>query len=450
MSVISKTPVPLVGVTVFHGDNSIDVAVPAGVAVAHLLSVLRIDPHEFGIKVSGLDGHPIGLDSVLGETVPSGSVLTVTGAAPQKRRSGVLSSLVQPDEETLVMTVPALLFIALVQVCAIGLPLALSSSLPWWLRLAGAAFTFVMTLLLCRRPLLGTTTGALLIPALLAAPFAALISPTAPTGVRLGVALAAGVGTTASFVIWALTRQAVAATSAALWGVTAFVAAVTLPTSARVTDVAPILLALGVAAVVLAPRLALPIPESQLVDLPLLTTSAPAVRQPNARPPARITSRRVRYTVRTAEIIAETCTLGGIAIAALASGFVALEADTGSLRGLGAIAELAAAVTLFGLLGRTHRSALMRIAPRAGAVLVAAIALTVTVLIGRLPASLVVIALSGLGLVLVWGALLVTREPRSALLGRVGDLVQGLALTLLVPAAIVAAGLFDIVREVAS
>ena len=73
-----------------------------------------------------------------------------------------------------------------------------------------------------------------------------------------------------------------------------------------------------------------------------------------------------------------------------------------------------------------------------------------TVLTGRLSAPLAIISLSGLGLMLVWGALVVTREPRSALLGRIGDLVQGLALTLLVPAAIVAAGLFDMVREVAS
>ena len=450
MNVTSGAPATPVSVTVFHGDNSIDVSVPPGMAVGQLLSLLRIDPHAFGVKVSGLDGQPIGLDSALGETVPPGSVLTVTRAAPQKRRSGVLSSVAQPEEGALAMTVPALGFIVLVQVCTISLPFALPSSLGWWSRVAGAALTFAMALLLCRRPLLSTTTGALLIPALLAAPFAALIPPDAPAGIRLGIALAAGVSTVASFVIWALNRQAVAATSAALWGVAAFAAAVTLPTTARVTDVAPILLALGVATVVLAPRLALPIPESQLVDLPLLTTSAPAVRQPNARPPARITSRRIRYTVRTAEVIAETCTLGGTAIAALTSGFVALEAGSGSLRGLGAATELAAAVTLFGLLGRTHRSRLMRIAPRAGAVLVAASTLTVTVLTGRLSAPLAIISLSGLGLMLVWGALVVTREPRSALLGRIGDLVQGLALTLLVPAAIVAAGLFDMVREVAS
>ncbi|MDO4784834.1 MAG: hypothetical protein Q3997_07105 [Propionibacteriaceae bacterium] len=451
MNVTSEAPATRVSVTVFHGDNSIDVSAPSGTAVARLLTLLRIDPYEFGIKVMGLDGQPVNLDAALGDAVPAGSVLTVTGAAPRQRRSGVLAAAEAAGEDRPAMTVPAIAFVVAVQVCAISLPFALPpSSLAWWPQLVAGALTLLMALVLCRRPLLRTAAGALAVPALLAVPFAALVPPATPAGARVAVALAAGVGAVAAFGIWAFTRQAAPAASAALWGVIAFAVAVSVPTPVSVTDVAPVLLLAGATVAVLAPRLALPVPESQLVDLPLLTTSAPAVRQPTARPPARVTPRRVGFTVRTAEMIAETCMLGGVAIAALASGFVAAEAGSGGLRSIGAIIELVAVAALFGLLGRTHRSALMRSAPRAGAVLVTVTALATAVFTGHVSAPAAILGLCLLGLVLVWGAVLATREPRSALLARIGDLVHGLALTLLPPAALLASGLFEAVREVAS
>ena len=308
----------------------------------------------------------------------------------------------------------------------------------------------VVLALALRTRLVTTVGGALAVPGLLGAPASALADPASPTATTVALGLALVGATLAGFAIWLVRGDAPAAASAIAWGATALLVCAGLAAGATPANLAPVLLGLGVGAVLLAPRHALPVPESQLLDLPLLTTSAPAVRAAEVASPSRVTRRRMGHTLGWARAVTETTTVAGSVLAA-ASGFVmALRVDPGTLSGKTGLASLAAAVLALALLPRGQRSRVVRTLPRVAATGLAAGAAAALVGRGLVAGTEVVAALVGLALVLVWGAVLATREPRSALLGRLADLVQGLALVLVVPTAFVASGLFDLVRQVAS
>ena len=443
-------PIPATA-TVARGQERRDIAVPPGTTVAGLLAMLHLDTTG-EVVVARADGRPVALSASIGGDLPSGVLLALTDpdavvAARARADAGRGAGFAAP-----LASIVTLMFALAVEVGVLVIPLARpTAGIPDGARWLGAVVSAGVVLALALRTRLGTTVGgALAGPGLLGAPASALADPASPTATTVALGLALVGATLAGFAIWLVRGDAPAAASAIAWGATALLVCAGLAAGATPANLAPVLLGLGVGAVLLAPRHALPVPESQLLDLPLLTTSAPAVRAAEVASPSRVTRRRMGHTLGWARAVTETTTVAGSVLAA-ASGFVmALRVDLGTLSGKTGLASLAAAVLALALLPRGQRSRVVRTLPRVAATGLAAGAAAALVGRGLVAGTEVVAALVGLALVLVWGAVLATREPRSALLSRLADLVQGLALVLVVPTAFVASGLFDLVRQVAS
>lgn len=438
--------------TIARGPERTDVAVPDGTTIAGLLAMLHIDTSDADVTVALPDGTPADLGAVIGDELPSGVLLAVTDARATAAASAL--ALRASDEARFTGatgTAAATLFATALGCATLLAPLAEPGIVPPWGRLAGGALVLAVTAALARRPDLRTRPGwALVLPLLFGLPFAALVEPGTPVAVPVAVALVLVAAALAAFAGWLRTGSAATAAAAVLWGAVALAVGAGLVAGAGSGALAPLVLAAGVFTVRLAPGFALPVPESQLLDLPLVTTSAPAVRALELPPPARVTRRRVAHTLDFASAVTATATLGGATLAVVAGTLLARVAAPEMMPGQAALVAIAAAVVALALLPRGTRSPLVRIAPRVAAATLLAGATGVLVGRGVLPAPVAAAGLICLAALVALGAVLMSREPASALLGRAADLTQGLALTVVVPAAILAAGVFDLVREVAS
>lgn len=102
------------------------------------------------------------------------------------------------------------------------------------------------------------------------------------------------------------------------------------------------------------------------------------------------------------------------------------------------------------LLPRSRRDRLGRVLPRVTALLLVIAALTAfgtsQPLGAQATALIIIIAAASLSIL----ATVLAKASESALLGRIADLTQGLSLFILLPTAVYAAGLFDLIRQAAS
>lgn len=442
---------PLVSATVVYGTAREDIAVPDGTPVATVLGKLGIDLDAPGTKITRTDGEPVELTSLLGPQLAAGVVLNVTSQQTGQKREKSRSVRVRSFGNEMITHLPSMLFAVLVEFCAVVLPLVFPTGpVEWWMRLVPCLIALAVVVTVARRRFLSSSLGALGMPLLFGCPLMVLIDPIQPAAAHVALAVGTAGAAAAAFVIWYFVRESVSVTSAALWGMVALLVELSLFTAAGTAQIAPVILLTGVVVTIAANWFALPVPESQLVDLPLLTTSAPAVRQPEARPPARITPTRVRLTVNTAAVVTETCILGGAVLVVASSGFVGSLIDFESVNGRAALVLVVSSLLLLSLTGRTFQLALLRRVPRVAAAIAAAIVSAVLVAMGTLPSAGMIGYVILLGVVLIWGTALVTNEPHSAFLGRTADVLQGFSAVTLLPATVLVSGLFDLVRQVSS
>lgn len=450
--------------TVAHAAGRTDVAVPTGTTVGGLLALLRL-PAGTDISLALPDGTPADLDSALGTDLPSGVLLSIAGA---RATAAAAAAAVQADDEAWFTRWAAAAggigFAATLGWGLLAAPLLLGlTPLPLAGRLVAAVALVVVVVALGGRQL-GTRTpgtrtlddgaalagpfGAVGLPALLAPAGLALADPADPAGRAVALAAALTVAAIAAFLGYLAGRRPAAGAAARLWGALALAVGLALLGGVPATVVAPALLVLGVAVVLLAPEFAVGVPESQLLDLPLLTTVAPAVRTPPVAPPSRITRRRVDRTVAEAAAITDTGVLGGCLVAVVAGAVMLAAADPATLPGQAALATAAVAALVLSLSARGRRSPVVRRAPVLAATALAGLAAATLLRTGWSVVALGAGVL-GLALGLLLGTMLVTRRP-AALPGRLADLAQTLGLVLLLPGAFLAAGLFGWLWQVAS
>ncbi|MGL5248435.1 MAG: hypothetical protein ACRC8U_09595, partial [Brooklawnia sp.] len=290
-------PIPATA-TVARGQERRDIAVPPGTTVAGLLAMLHLDTTG-EVVVARADGRPVALSASIGGDLPSGVLLALTDpdavvAARARADAGRGAGFAAP-----LASIVTLMFALAVEVGVLVIPLARpTAGIPDGARWLGAVVSAGVVLALALRTRLVTTVGgALAVPGLLGAPASALADPASPTATTVALGLALVGATLAGFAIWLVRGDAPAAASAIAWGATALLVCAGLAAGVTPANLAPVLLGLGVGAVLLAPRHALPVPESQLLDLPLLTTSAPAVRAAEVASPSRVTRRRMGHTL---------------------------------------------------------------------------------------------------------------------------------------------------------
>ena len=439
--------VPLACATVLGTTGRRDVSVPSGTTVAGLMAMLRIDLTD-GVVLTRSDGVPADPGSVIGADLPSGVVLSVNDSresSPSAQRSAARQSRDAWFRPVLVLTV-LLGLLGLAEALTVVMPLRGVWQPPARVRLGAAALTAGGILALMRTSRARRTPWLLMVLSLLlGAAATGLITPASSLAPSLLAPVGAVGALTGCLLLWLLGGDVVA-----VWGaVTALTLALSW-TGTPLRDLAPVALALAVLACVSVPALALKVPDTQLLDLPLVTTSATTVRAPEVRAPSRITAPRVNRTLREASLRADTLLTVFCLLACVSAPATASLMETSTWPGRCAIALMATAALAMAVFPRNRRERCSRILPRASALALLLAASRSPAVTRVLDAQGLAVVLLATGLVVVGGCLLVTRGEASALVGRVADLLESFCVLVVLPSAVVAAGLFDLIRRVAS
>lgn len=196
-----------------------------------------------------------------------------------------------------------------------------------------------------------------------------------------------------------------------------------------------------------APRLALAVPDEQLIDLAHVSRTASSVRGDRPRALGRVDERQVVLAVRRAERRRTVATVlaSALPVALLP---VVLAGAAGVAR-WGTLALATCVVLAFALVPRTARGAAVRRAPRAAAcAIVVELAVAAPFVAEGRPVA-VGVALAGAAALSV-SAVLLGRGRRSVVASRLGDAIEALAVVLALPASLVAADLIETLRRMAS
>ena len=214
--------------------------------------------------------------------------------------------------------------------------------------------------------------------------------------------------------------------------------------------VASLVMAVATIAVSTIPTFAFRIPETQLLDLPTVTTSAPTVRAPQVAPPSPITVGRVRRSISEAtardQLLLIVC-CGAVGLTAFPASRT-MGADQWA--GIIGTVMMVTAFLSMALVPRARRDRLGRILPRVSALVIAIAALTTPSTSQALGPQITALVLTVTAATLSIATTALARARPSALIGRMADITQTFSVFLLLPTAVYAAGLFDLVRQMAS
>ncbi|CAM3620296.1 hypothetical protein OCAE111667_18840 [Occultella aeris] len=213
--------------------------------------------------------------------------------------------------------------------------------------------------------------------------------------------------------------------------------------------VAPALI-LGVVPLVLRamPSASIAVPDEQLLDLSFVARTATSVRGRAPRPPGRVQWLQVERTVRYAERRkAAGLAVASVLVMAMAPPVLAAY-EPGTITGWATLALFTFLVITLGLGPRSYRGVIEKSAPRfALLVLLIEIALAARVTPDAGLWSLVGIG-GGLGIALLTMA--IVTGWRSVKWSRAGDIIEGIAIIFVMPAALLAAGVIEGLQTVAA
>ena len=446
-------------ITVVGSSHREDYVIPVGMTIAGLLALIEVDLTKLSARLTLGGGRPVELGAVIGRDIPSGAVITIVGM--QESAQAVADDQRSRNNRRFrpALTATAFVFVAsVVSLLGVLLPV---------LALYRDGYDML--------PSLATDTWGRLAPSNAARGFALVTCCTA-AGVSVGVAatplpgsptLLPVIVTWSCLIVASLVLFARPTPSArvnvqcfALIAVTVTVASLSALSSIRF---APLIFTAAIFFVSLSPHLALQVPDHQVLDLPLVMKRLPSIRLTVLQPPSRITPLRVNKTLAEAYDRSRTI-LWNTTIVALISGLLtAYQMPVGEetpYAGYATLALCLLAILALVTNARSKRDRLTHYGPR-----LAALAIWVTLFFAPgwdryllrstgessaptltfaqhviLPLSLCLLAV----IVPVVALIRSGREP-SALVGRIIDIIQGLSLTLLLPAATYGSGLFDLV-----
>lgn len=443
---------PMACATVLDADGRHDVAVPVGTTIAGLAAMLHMDVSGGAVRLTLTDGSPAEAHGVIGADIPSGVVLSVSGERASVLAARRAAALADAPRVRLLLVDSLILGPLLLTVLLLVLaPLAGWWTVPGWARAAAGACAGGASLALLGAPafrdqparsLAASTTLAL--SALCLLPLDSELTPW------LLLPVAASAAFAGCMAWWVFTRTATTAALAVVWATASAVGMTSAWTATPLSLLAPAALAFSVLALTAAPSMALSVPQSQLLDLPLVTTSAAQVRAPRVPPPARVTAPRVDRTLREATRRNDVVVLALCVLAAAAT------PSTVSLMGIStwpqrsAIILVVCAAAALAVIPRQRSSRLARLVPRACAVLLLVTAVRSPVVSDAVGQLASIQALLVAAILIVAGTSLVTHGEGSALAGRAADIVESLSVTAVLPAATVATGVVDLVRQAAS
>lgn len=461
----------MVSVTVIDSDGTSDFAAPEGTTVAGLCAMLEIDLSLPSVRISYADGRPLEGGAVLGRDLPAGSTIALSSRVLSAQQLNEASARQENQWLSPALALVGFCFLILGAVSSLCLlPLLGDAALvgyqhveegPQWARAMSAIPLWVRALcsLICcvtsviplfasrkvrSRPML-----LLLLPAL--AGYSA-IGFVAVAGIH-ALTIAPVVGVWVALIV-SLAVVSLTVTPSALSALIAWVSATVLVTIGAIPffsliNIAPLSVMVGVYLLLMAPRLALRVPDSQLVDASAVQTIASRIRQPPVQKPSPVTGGRMATVLGHTEA-RNTLLVVASSIFILAGGFwlprrVVPVDDMG--QGIASLVLIIAAIIVLLTAPRATRTRLGHILPR-----LTACALLYVLLFGgwiTLPVSLGwMYPLIPLSIILILGIVTVIMtgfvEPKghAALIGTILDFIQTFCTFALLPAAFMSSGLF--------
>ncbi|OLO81476.1 hypothetical protein BKH13_10460 [Actinomyces naeslundii] len=444
-------------VTLVHEGERLDVAARAGVSVGELIPPPKAHQPS-GFLITTADGAAVDAEAAVGTDVLEGAVLVTTPARAGLRSHGTTDSdlenvLRSSVGETAVILVAVLCFFLG------GLPPLIGHGrlLPTALQIAGACLLMVLLVAAAfrpsgRRPAVREALGALTVP-LAGGAAGALLAPVSSPDSRLLVALLTMWGTgVAALVLWIVRKGVGEAVSAGAWLFLASVGTMVPAAGISRVPVLVVLVAVGAIGGLLIPGFAVRVPNQQLLDMTQLRVMGRSVRQPEAPVSQDVSPRLVSQSVDQTAVssVALEIAFGSLVLLGLPTTIQA--AMAGGVTGWGARVELVCVMVLLLLRPRTAHSRVLRLMPR----LVVAMAVVLVLVLfwvdggkgvmtrtwSEVVAFIVFLTTAGTFAV---GMFLST--VRSAWWGRLGDIFQALAALGTLPAAVIAAGLIDVMRQ---
>ena len=444
-------------VTLIHEGERLDVAARAGVSVGELIPPPKAHQPS-GFLITTADGAAVDAEAAVGTDVLEGAVLVTTPARADLRRyettdSDLENVLRSSVGETAVILVAVLCFFLG------GLPPLIGHGrlLPTALQIAGACLLMVLLVAAAfrpsgRRPAVREALGALTVP-LAGGAAGALLAPVSSPDSRLLVALLTMWGTgVAALVLWIVRKGVGEAVSAGAWLFLASVGTMVPAAGISRVPVLVVLVAVGAIGGLLIPGFAVRVPNQQLLDMTQLRVMGRSVRQPEAPVSQDVSPRLVSQSVDQTAVssVALEIAFGSLVLLGLPTTIQA--AMAGGVTGWGARVELVCVMVLLLLRPRTAHSRVLRLMPR----LVVAMAVVLVLVLfwvdggkgvmtrtwSEVVAFIVFLTTAGTFAI---GMFLST--VRSAWWGRLGDIFQALAALGTLPAAVIAAGLIDVMRQ---
>ena len=281
----------------------------------------------------------------------------------------------------------------------------------------------------------------------------ALLAPVSSPDSRLLVALLAMWGTgVAALVLWIVRKGIGEAVSAGAWLFLASVGTMVPAAGISRVPVLVVLVAVGALGGLLIPGFAVQVPTQQLLDMTQLRVMGRSVRQPEMPLSQEMSPGSVSQSVAHTEVssVALEIAFGSLVLLGLPTTIqVAL---AGGLTGWGARVELVCVMMLLLLRPRTTHSRVLRLMPR---LVVATAVVLVLVLLWTGDSerfmtrswSEAVAFIIFLTTVSAFAVGMYLSTVRSAWWGRLGDIFQTLVALGTFPAAVIAAGLIDVMRQ---
>lgn len=461
----------MVSVTVIDSDGTSDFAAPEGTTVAGLCAMLEIDLSLPSVRISYADGRPLEGGAVLGRDLPAGSTIALSSRVLSAQQLNEASARQENQWLSPALALVGFCFLILGAVSSLCLlPLLGDAALvgyqhveegPQWARAMSAIPLWVRALcslvcsiasavpLFASRKVRSRPMLLLLLPAL--AGYSA-IGFVAVAGIH-ALTIAPVVGVWVALIV-SLAVVSLTVTPSALSALIAWVSATVLVTIGAIPffsliNIAPLSVMVGVYLLLMAPRLALRVPDSQLVDASAVQTIASRIRQPPVQKPSPVTGGRMATVLGHTEA-RNTLLIVASSIFILAGGFwlprrVVPVDDMG--QGIASLVLIIAAIIVLLTAPRATRTHLGHILPR-----LTACALLYVLLFGdwiTLPGSLgwmypliplIIILILGIVTVIMTG--FVEPKGHAALVGTILDFIQTFCTFALLPAAFMSSGLF--------
>ena len=444
-------------VTLVHEGERLDMAARTGVSVAALVPPPKAHQPS-GFLITTADGTVVDAEAAVGTDVLEGTVLITTpvraGLRSYETTDGDLESALRASvgEAAVVLVAVLCFFLG-------GLPPLVGHGrlLPAASHIVGACLLMVLLVAAAFRPVrqrsaVREALGALTVPVTGGAA-GALLAPVSSPDSRLLVALLTMWGTgVAALLLWIARRGASEAVSAGAWLFLAAVGTVVPAMGVSRVPVLVVLMAVGALGGLLIPGFAMQVPNQQLLDMTQLRVMGRSVRQPMAPPAHDASPRSVSQSVArtTVSSVALEIAFGSLVLLSLPTTIQTALAD--GMTAWGARVEIVCVMLLLLLRPRTAHSRVLRLMPR----LVVAVAIVLVLVLLWIDGGAGVITRSWsqavafiifLTTASTFAVGMFLSTVRSAWWGRLGDIFQTLAAVGTLPAAVIAAGLIDVMRQ---